>query len=133
MTARLAAWGTLAGAVLGVGVLVARPLYVSLFTPDDAVQHALSAALVVVAVLQPVAGAVFVLDGVLIRAGEGRYLAAAGVLTLGAFVPAALLAGSLVELWWAYGVFMLARLATLATRAVTDAWLVTGSGVGARR
>ena len=70
-----------------------------------------------VAVLQPIAGVVFVLDGVLIGAGDRRYLAWAGVWTTLAYLPAALLVdvsgGGLVALWLALGVWMVARLITL--------------------
>ena len=47
----------------------------SLFSADPAVQSALVPVLIVVAVTQPLAGYVFVLDGVLIGAGDGRFLA----------------------------------------------------------
>ncbi len=85
---------------------------------------------------QPVAGVVFALDGVLIGAGDGRYLAAAGVLTLLAFTPLALLVlaadGGLVALWWAFNGFLLARLLTLLPRWRGEAWLVTGASLPAR-
>ena len=48
--------------------------------------------LLVAAVFQPVAGVVFVLDGVLIGAGDGRYLAWGGLVVLAVFAPLALLA-----------------------------------------
>ena len=46
--------------------------------------------LLIVALHQPVSGVVFVLDGVLIGAGDGRYLAWAGVVNLVCFIPMAL-------------------------------------------
>ena len=95
-------------------------------------QYALVLGLVVVvALLEPVAGAVFVLDGVLIGAGDQAYLAAAGIVQTVAFLPAAWLVGvyggGLVALWLAIGVWMAARLVTLGLRARQDAWLVTGA------
>jgi putative MATE family efflux protein len=130
-TRRMVEWGLAAGVVLGIAVVVARPAYVPLFTDDERVRTALAAALLVVAVLQPVCGVVFALDGVLIGAGDGRYLAWAGVATLVAFLPLALVVlaadAGLVALWWAFGGFMLARLATLTLRWRGDAWLVTGA------
>ena len=85
--------------------------------------------------MQPLAGWVFVLDGVLIGAGDGRYLALASVLSVLAFLPAALavalssLSGvaGLTALWAAIGVWVLARLVTLTYRERTGAWLVTGA------
>ena len=91
----------------------------------------LSTALVLVALHQRVAGPVFVLDGLLIGAGDGRYLAWAQLVTHLAFLPAALLVllvdGGLVALWVALAEFMLVRLAVLAGRARGDRWLVTGA------
>ncbi len=131
-TRRMLLWGGAAGAVLGVLVVALRPLYDGWFSPDPAVQALLAGALVVAAVQQPVAGVVFALDGVLIGAGDGRYLAAAGVVALLAYVPLAALVvaldGGLAALWWAFGGFLLARLATLLLRWRGDAWLVTGAG-----
>ena len=76
--------------------------------------------LLVIALHQPVSGLVFVLDGVLIGAGDGRYLAVAGVVTLVAFVPLAFAVlwtgGGLAALWWAFTGFMVARLVTLLWR-----------------
>jgi Na+-driven multidrug efflux pump len=130
-TRRMLWWGVLGGAFLGVLIVALRPAYAPLFSPDPAVQDQLAAVIPVVALLQLVAGPVFVLDGVLIGAGDGRYLAVAGVLTLVAFLPLAglVLTGSagLVALWWAFGAFMLARLVTLLWRERTDGWLVTGA------
>jgi Na+-driven multidrug efflux pump len=74
---------------------------------------------------------VFVLDGVLIGAGDMRFLAVASMVSTAAFLPAAWLVLStgagLVALWTAIGVWMLARLVTLGSRAMGDAWLVTGA------
>jgi putative MATE family efflux protein len=131
VTRRLMAWGVGSGVVFAVGLLGLRPLLAPLFTDDPAVQDLLVAVLVLVAVQQPVSGVVFVLDGVLIGAGDGRYLAWAGVLTLVAFAPLALLVhaadAGLLWLWVAFGGFMLARLVTLVARERTGAWMVTGA------
>jgi Na+-driven multidrug efflux pump len=136
-TRRMLWWGVTAGVVFGLLILALRPLIVPAFTPDEAVQATLSSVLVVMALHQPVSGAVFVLDGVLIGAGDGRYLAWAGVITLIVFVPLALavlwLDGSIVWLWWAFTAFMVARLVTLVWRERTDAWLVLGAVMPDRR
>ena len=58
-------------------VVPVRAAYVPLFTPDPDVRALLASVLVVGAVFQPVAGVVFALDGILIGAGDGRYLALA--------------------------------------------------------
>jgi putative MATE family efflux protein len=135
LTHRMLAWGVGAGAVFGVLLLAGRGLLAPLFSPEPAVQSALVAVLTVVALALPLAGWVFVLDGVLIGAGDGRYLAVAGLWTLLAFLPlaAAVLVApvrgtqGLVWLWVAFaGGFMLARAVTLGVRMRGDAWLVLG-------
>jgi len=84
----------------------------------------------------PMAGWVFVLDGVLIGAGDGRYLAWAGVLTVVAYLPAALAVRAwapdggpgLVWAWAAYaGVFMGARALTTGLRARGTSWMTLGA------
>ncbi|MFJ7207828.1 MATE family efflux transporter [Streptomyces sp. NPDC098789] len=128
---RMVQWGIVSGVVLGILVVAARPLFVPLFTGDPTVKDALLPALLVVAVSQPVSGIVFVLDGVLMGAGDGRYLAGAMVVTLAVFTPAALLVpsigGGLTTLWWAMTLMMLVRMVTLQLRARSGRWLVTGA------
>ena len=135
-TRRMMGWGVLCGTVLGALLVVTRPLIVPLFTTDPDVQRLLALVLLIAALHQPVAGIVFVLDGVLIGAGDGRYLAWAGVVNLAAFVPLALgvlwLGGGIGWLWWAFSAFMLMRMITLLWRARSDAWLVLGASPAAR-
>ncbi|MCO6007252.1 MATE family efflux transporter [Actinoallomurus purpureus] len=130
-TRRMVAWGLACGVVFALALLAARPWLPDPFTDDTAVRSQLLGALVIVALLQPIAGVVFVLDGVLIGAGDMGFLAVAGVIQTAAFLPVAWLAyalgGGLVSLWLAMGVWMLARLVTLGLRARSDAWLVAGA------
>jgi putative MATE family efflux protein len=128
-TRRMIAWGVGCGAVICVVVLVLRPFVPVIFTSDPAVRSLLRSTLIVVALLQPIAGAVYVLDGVLIGAGDMRYLAVAGVVQMAIFLVAAWLAdgSGLIALWLAIGAWMLARLVTLGGRCRGDAWLVTGA------
>ncbi|WP_407838264.1 MATE family efflux transporter [Streptomyces sp. DSM 116496] len=128
---RMVQWGIASGIVLGLLVIAARPVFIPLFTSDPAVEDALLPALLVVALSQPVSGIVFVLDGVLMGAGDGRYLAWAMLLTLAVFTPAALLVpalgGGLTALWCAMTVMMLVRMVTLQLRARSGRWLVAGA------
>ncbi|WP_405005508.1 MATE family efflux transporter [Kitasatospora purpeofusca] len=130
-TRRMIEWGIGAGAVLGVLVVVARPLYVPLFSPDPAVQQELNTVLLLLALCQPVSGLVYVLDGVLMGAGDGTFLAWAMLATLVVFAPAALAVPAsgtgLAGLWWALNLFMLVRAGFLAVRARGGKWLVTGA------
>jgi putative MATE family efflux protein len=128
---RMVEWGAVAGVVLGLLVVAARSLFVPLFTSDPAVRTALLPALLVVAVAQPAAGVVFVLDGVLMCAGDGPYLAWAMLATLAVFTPAALLVpsfgGGVTALWWTMALMIAVRMATLWLRARSGRWVVTGA------
>ncbi|MHA7957303.1 MATE family efflux transporter [Streptomyces sp. L500] len=128
---RMVRWGIASGVVLGALVVAGRHAFVPLFTSDPAVRDALLPALLVVAVGQPVAGVVFVLDGVLMGAGDGPYLARAMLVVLAVFTPAALLVpglgGGLTALWWAMTLMLTARLVTLWLRARSGRWIVTGA------
>jgi putative MATE family efflux protein len=131
-TQRMVRWGVVSGVVTGLLLAAVSPWVGRLFTGDDAVSDLLVPVLLVAALGQPVAGVVFVLDGVLIGAGDGRYLARAGLVTLVAYAPVALLlaaySAGLVAIWVAFcTVFMGARLVVLVRRARGDAWLVTGA------
>ncbi|MGP8300483.1 MATE family efflux transporter [Streptomyces inhibens] len=128
---RMVQWGIASGVVLGVLVVLARPLFIPLFTSDPAVRGPLLTTLLVVAVTQPVSGIVFILDGVLMGAGDGPYLAWAMVATLALFAPAAVavpaLGGGLVALWWAMTLMMTVRMLTLWLRTRSGRWIVTGA------
>lgn len=128
---RMVEWGIASGVVLGLLVVLARPLFIPLFTGDAAVQDAALPALVVVALAQPVCGIVFVLDGVLMGAGDGPYLAWAMIATLAVFTPVALLVpvfgGGLTALWGAMTLMMAVRMLTLWLRSRSGRWIVTGA------
>ncbi|MDT0453025.1 MATE family efflux transporter [Streptomyces hesseae] len=128
---RMVQWGIASGVVLGALVVAGRYAFIPLFTSDPAVRDALLPALLVVAVGQPVAGVVFVLDGVLMGAGDGPYLARAMLVVLAVFAPVALLVpalgGGLTALWWAMTLMMTARLVSLWIRARSGRWIVTGA------
>lgn len=131
-TRRMVQWGIGSGIVTGLLLAALSPWIGRLFTPDTAVQHLLGAVLVVIALGQPLAGVVFVLDGVLIGAGDGRYLAWGGLWVLAAYAPVVLLLAlwlpHLVAIWAALVfVFMGARCVVLVRRARTDTWMVTGT------
>ncbi|MCM1970906.1 MATE family efflux transporter [Streptomyces sp. G1] len=128
---RMVEWGVAVGVALGLLVVISRPLLLPLFTSDAGVQETALPALVIVALSQPIAGVVFTLDGVLMGAGDGPYLAWAMLLTLAVFTPVALLVptlgGGLTALWGAMTLMMTVRLLTLWLRARSGRWLVTGA------
>ncbi|MFM8529547.1 MAG: MATE family efflux transporter [Ilumatobacteraceae bacterium] len=131
ITRRLVWWSLWLGVVLGVVVLVSRAFFPDWFTDDPVVMSLISSALLVIALLQPLAGIVFALDGVLIGAGDTRWLAWAQTAVLIAFLPAAWVVLHLklgvTALWWALGWSLLVRAIVLAWRARGSTWLVPGA------
>ncbi|MDX3309043.1 MATE family efflux transporter [Streptomyces sp. NPDC054884] len=130
---RMVEWGIAVGVALGLLVVIARPLFLPLFTSDPAVKDAALPALLVVALSQPLCGIVFVLDGVLMGAGDGSYLAWAMVATLAVFTPVALLVpvlgGGLTAVWGAMALMMSVRMLTLWLRARSGRWVITGASL----
>ena len=128
---RMIEWGIVAGVVSGLGVLATRTVLPRIFTDDVEVVVLTMFLLWFVALLQPVNAVVFVLDGVLIGAGDMRFLAWA---MLGAglvFVPAAalvlVLGLGIGWLWGAIALLMGTRLVALSARFAGDHWIVTGA------
>ncbi|MET7488301.1 MATE family efflux transporter [Streptomyces sp. NPDC005538] len=128
---RMVQWGIAVGVVLGLLVILTRPLFLPLFTSDPTVKDTALPALIMVALSQPICGVVFVLDGVLMGAGDGPYLAGAMLVTLAVFAPAALLVptfgAGLTALWGAMTLMMAVRMLTLLLRARSGRWIVTGA------
>ncbi|WP_375386408.1 MATE family efflux transporter [uncultured Microbacterium sp.] len=133
---RTVAWGAWFGVAVGLVVGALSGVIGIVFTGDAGVAALIQPALIVLAVAQPICGIVFVLDGVLIGAGDGRYLAVAGVINLVVFAPALALVAVLSPDGWAglawlsasfFGVYMLARLATLGWRIRGAAWMTAGA------
>jgi putative MATE family efflux protein len=135
VTRRLVHWGIGAGVVLGAAMAALSPLLGPVFSSSAEVQQALTVVVLVMAIGVPLAGYVFVLDGVLIGAGDARYLALAGLLTLAIYAPILTTVwmlrptgtAGLVWLWLAFGLgYMTARALTLGLRARGTAWMRSG-------
>lgn len=132
---RMTRWAFGMAIVLGAVVFVTREPVARLFSPGVETLDILLWVLVVVAVSLPLAGYVFLLDGVLIGAGDGPYLAKAGVVALAIYAPLALAALwlprgqlGLLGLWGAFTVgYMGARGVTLWWRTRNDDWMRLGA------
>ncbi|MFD4422383.1 MATE family efflux transporter [Agromyces sp. NPDC058484] len=136
---RCVQWGVGSGAVLGALVIATAWVLPAVFTSSASVAALLPPSLVLLGLSAPLGGLVFVLDGVLIGAGDARYLAWTGLVNLAAFVPLALgtvrwadaagLAGAAALAWltasFAIG-YLAARGVTLGLRARGTAWMVVG-------
>lgn len=133
-------WGLGFGVLTGALLALFAPFGSGLFTPDAGVAASITAALLIMALAQPLAGYVFVLDGVLMGAGDVKYLAMAGLVNLAVYLPALWWISTFAPsgpgsseteaILWLWGgfavVFMGARGLTLGLRAATDRWMVLG-------
>lgn len=135
---RTVRWGLASGAVLGVIVAAGGWWIAPLFSADPEVRVAAALALAITGASLPLAAWAFVLDGVLIGAGDGAFLAKAGVVTLAGYLPLVAAVwwwapGGAVGLAWLWAAFGGGY--TLA-RALVNAWRVRGEGwmvLGAER
>ena len=131
VTRRLVQLGIGSGVVLGLLVAALSPVVGVLFTSDAEIRRALVGVALVMAIGVPIAGFVFVLDGVLIGAGDAKYLALTGVVNVAVYVPLLVIvtvtdAGA-NWLWAAFGIgYIGARAVTLGLRSRSDAWMLTG-------
>ncbi|QYG94549.1 MATE family efflux transporter [Iamia sp. SCSIO 61187] len=128
---RILVWAAGAGIVTGVAITAVRHPLAGVFTDDGAVE-ALSADLLLwVALFQVPAGVVYALDGILIGAGDLRFLARASVGVTAVFLPCAVAVAvtdaGIGWLWAALGLMFLTRLVPLLRRFQRGAWAVLGA------
>ncbi len=118
------------GGVFAALMLVLTNVLPRAFTGDSAVLEETALLWPLFALMQPLNGAVFALDGILIGAGDGPFLA--GSMVAAFLACAALLAASLAEDWGIRGVWaalvvlILVRLTLMTARFRRGRWLVTG-------
>lgn len=128
---RMMTWGLVAGVLFGGGIALLRTALPQLFTDDPQVVALCAFLLWFVAALQPVNALAFVLDGILIGAGDMAFLARAMAVAAAVFVPSALLVPALDLgigwLWAAMGLLMATRSAVLLGRFAGARWQVTGA------
>jgi putative MATE family efflux protein len=128
---RMLEWGAGLGVIAGLAVVAGRGVLPDIFSDDERVVALASFLLLWVAVMQPVNGVVFVLDGLLIGAGDQRFLAWAMTAAFVAFAPVAgavlVLDLGIGWLWGALAVLMAARLVALLVRWQRGDWAVIGA------
>ncbi|RAX48116.1 MATE family efflux transporter [Arthrobacter sp. AQ5-05] len=136
LTKTMCRWGVYFGLATGAVLALIAPFVGALFTTDDSVRQATMVGVWILAASQPVCGLVFVLDGVLIGAGDARYLAVAGMINLAAYLPMLFFVtlfehpgvSAVAWIWVAFGLgFMLARAATLSWRVRNGKWMRLGA------
>lgn len=128
---RMISWSVAVGCAFGLTLMALSGLIPRAFTGDPAVIGAAAALWPLFALMQPVGAAVFALDGILIGAGDTRFLKWSMLAALAAFAPLAL--GSLalglgvVGVWAGLNVLMVVRLLTCGARFGGRRWAIVGA------
>lgn len=129
---RITALSLLAATVLAVLLGLGAPVLPELFTDDESVLTAIHVPWWFLAGQLPIAGVVFGLDGVLLGAGDAKFLRNATVISaLVGFLPLVLmspvLGWGLAGIWSGLSTFTVLRLAFVGWRTLSGHWAVTGT------
>ncbi|MEU4479619.1 MATE family efflux transporter [Micromonospora sp. NPDC023966] len=129
---RIALLGGLCGVAFAVLIAAGAGLVPSWFSSDPEVREQAMVAWPWFVALQPIGGVVFALDGVLIGAGDVRYLRNLTIVAaLGGFLPAIWLAYGLNlglgGIWAGLTLFVVLRLVALLLRLRSGGWAVVGA------
>ena len=131
--ARQVTWyGLWLGLLFGVVFAALAGVLPPVFTPDSAVLAVVPVAWWFFVALQPIAGVVFAVDGVLLGAGDAAYLRTTTLLAaVVGFLPliwaSLLFDWGLAGIWTGLAMFMLIRLLAVLTRLRSGRWAVAGA------
>jgi putative MATE family efflux protein len=127
---RMIAWSFVVGAAFTALFLPLGHVLPRAFTADDAVLQQALLLWPYFALMQPLAGIVFALDGILIGAGDTAFLMWSMLAASALFITLALLAlrldWGIVGVWAALDALIAARLVLLSMRFVGRRWAVLG-------
>jgi len=127
---RMIGWSVVAGAGFGLLLLALGDLIPRAFTGDPAVVEQAQEIWWIFALLMPVNGAVFALDGILIGAGDTRFLMWGMLAAAAVYVPVALLAldrgWGIRGVWLGLAGLIAVRLVTCGARFAGSRWALTG-------
>jgi putative MATE family efflux protein len=129
---RMIAWSVVVGTAFALTLGALAHVLPRAFSSDHAVLHQAALLWPFFALMQPLGGAVFALDGILIGASDTRYLMwsmlAASALFIALAATAYELGWGVVGVWVALDVLIGARLALLGVRFAGRRWAVVGWG-----
>jgi len=130
---RVTAYSAAAATVLAVLLASGSSVIPHLFTNDHAVLHAIGVPWWFMVAQLPVAGVVFGLDGVLLGAGDARFMRNATVVSaLAGFLPliwlSLIFGWGLAGIWAGLSTFLVLRLVFVGGRAFSGRWTVLGTG-----
>jgi putative MATE family efflux protein len=128
---RMIGWSVAIGAVFGAVLLALGDLVPELFTNDPAVIAQADEIWPLFALMMPFSGAVFALDGILIGAGDTRFLMWGMLASAAVYVPIALLSlrleWGILGVWWGLVALVGMRLLTCGLRFAGRQWALTGA------
>lgn len=129
---RVTVFSALAGVVLAVVFAVGASVLPPVFTNDESVLAAIGVPWWFLVAQLPVAGIVFALDGVLLGAGDAKFMRNATLISaLVGFLPLIWLSlafgWGLLGIWSGLSTFMVLRLLFVGWRAFSGRWLVPGT------
>jgi putative MATE family efflux protein len=129
---RMIGWSIVVGGLFAAVLLPLAHVLPRAFSSDRAVLHQAALLWPLFALIQPLGGAVFALDGILIGASDTRYLMWSMLAASALFVTLAALAYAfgwgVVGVWAALDVLIAARLTLLGVRFAGRRWAVVGWG-----
>lgn len=130
---RVTIFSTLAAAVLAAAFAIGASVLPTLFTDDRSVLDAIGVPWWFLVAQLPIAGIVFALDGVLLGAGDAKFMRNATLASaLIGFLPPIWLSlafgWGLAGIWSGLTTFMVLRLVFVGWRAFSGRWLVAGTG-----
>ena len=128
---RMIGWSVAIGALFGAVLLALGDFVPELFTDDPAVIAKADEIWPLFALMMPFNGAVFALDGILIGAGDTRFLMWGMLAAAVVYIPIVLLTldrgWGIKGVWWGLVALIGVRLATCAGRFASSRWALTGA------
>lgn len=130
---RVTAFSAVAATALAAVLAAGASVLPQVFTDDRSVLAAIGVPWWFLVAQLPIAGAVFGLDGVLLGAGDARFMRNATVISaLAGFLPLVWLSlafgWGLAGIWSGLSTFVVLRLVFVGWRAFSGRWAVTGTG-----
>lgn len=130
---RVAAYALAAATLLALVFALAAPVLPGLFTHDRSVLDAIAVPLWFLIAQLPIQGMVFSLDGVLVGAGDAKFIRNATLISaLTGFLPliwlSLTLGWGLAGIWSGLGTFMVVRLGFVGWRVSSGRWTMPGTG-----
>jgi putative MATE family efflux protein len=128
---RVILWSVVVGAGFGAVLLALADVIPRAFTSDPRVVEQAKEIWWLFAAMMPLNGAVFALDGILIGAGDTRYLMWGMLASAAVYVPVALLAldrgWGITGVWWGLAGLIAMRALTGGARFAGSRWALTGA------